>query len=120
MNRVFFDKIKYFFKHAFNPKAFGFYGGGIASYFAGVILAGRETDQTGIIPSIIFNFGDWQIHLHHWLTSLILMAFLFVPLFLKNKISKKIFLFIFGCCLGLTAQGIFCYSDWNQVLIKQN
>jgi hypothetical protein len=56
--------------------------------------------------------------LHYWLMSLLLLVFFILPLFIKQKISTPLFLFVFGFSLGLTAQGVISYSDWFEVLTK--
>lgn len=97
----------------------GFYSGGSISYLAGYFFAGRETDVQGIVPSIIFNLGSLEIHLHHWLVSSMLLVLLILPMYLKGKINPPLFLFTFGFFLGLIIHGVFSYSDWNDIFERK-
>jgi hypothetical protein len=104
----------------FTRRLIGFYLGIAISYFCAYFFAGREVYQQGILPSLVFNFSYWQVHLHHWLMSLLLLVFLILPLFIKQKISTPLFLFVFGFSSGLIAQGVISYSDWFEILTKIN
>jgi hypothetical protein len=104
----------------FTRRLIGFYLGVAISYFCAYFFAGRATYQQGILPSLVFDFSYWQVHLHHWLISFLLLVFLILPLFIKQKINTPLFLFVFGFSLGLTAQGILSYGDWFEVLTKIN
>jgi len=104
----------------FTRRLIGFYFGLAISYFFAYLLAGRATYQQGILPSLIFDFSDWQVHLHHWLMSLLILIFFVLPLFIKRKISPSFFFFVFGFFLGLTTHGVLSYSDWTSVFIKKD
>ena len=41
-----------------------------AGYFAAHFFAGQKTSERGRIPSLVFDMGDWRVHLHHWLVFL--------------------------------------------------
>jgi hypothetical protein len=103
----------------FTRRLIGFYLGVAISYFCAYFFAGRETYQPGILPSLIFDFETFRMHLHHWLVSLLFLIFLVLPLFIKQKINTPLFLFVFGFSLGLTAQGILSYSDWDCVFTRK-
>ncbi|MFA5355524.1 MAG: hypothetical protein WC302_02250 [Candidatus Paceibacterota bacterium] len=96
----------------------GFFTGSSAGYFLANIFAGAETGQQGIINSLIFTFGDWQLHLHHWIISLVFLAILF--LFVRKKYQLPVLLFTFatGFFIGMFVQGIINYDDWHQILYK--
>ena len=98
----------------------GFFTGSSVGYFLANIFAGAGTGQQGIINSLIFTFGDWQLHLHHWLFSLFFLAILF--LFVKRKYQWPtiVFTFVAGFFIGLAVQGVTRYDDWYQVLYKIN
>jgi len=88
------------------------YFGVILGYFLAKFFSGRETGFPGKIKSIVFNIGKWRIHLHHWLCGLgILISLFFINLPLPQ--------FSFGLLGGFIFQGIFCYSDWSKIIIKQ-
>lgn len=66
------------------------------------------------VRSLIFEFKNWRLHLHHWLLGLgilicgILYDFLpFLP-------------FSIGFLSGVIFQGIYCYSDWHKILVKKS
>jgi hypothetical protein len=103
----------------FTRRLIGFYLGVAISYFFAYFFAGRGTYQQGILPSLVFDFSSWQLHLHHWLMSLLFLVFLVIPLFIKQKISTPLFLFVFGFSLGLMAQGVLSYSDWTDVFMRK-
>ena len=100
-------------------KTIGFFFGFPMGYLSGLFLAGSEVGQPGLINSLVFNFGNYQLHLHHWLiSSMILIFFIF---FLRKKFNfPALFLSIsIGFLFGWMLQGIFCYSDWHKILIKK-
>jgi hypothetical protein len=114
-----FPKIKFLIQKLFNKLMLRFYTGGILGYFSGEFFAGEEVNKIGKIPSLLFNFGNWQFHLHHWLVALILLLSLWLSLAKKNKLNPFFKLFLFGYLSGLIFQGILSYSDWNKILIRQ-
>jgi hypothetical protein len=118
-----FTLISYKIQRALAPfltrRLIGFYLGVAISYFCAYLFAGREVYQQGVLPSLIFDFETFRIHLHHWLMSLLVLVFLVLPLFAKRKINTPLFLFVFGFSLGLTAQGILSYSDWTCVFMRK-
>lgn len=87
-------------------------------YFTGDFFGGEEIGEAGRLGSLIFNIGDYRFHFHHWLISLVILIFIFLPLVKKNKLNPFLSLFFFGFLSGLILQGIYCYSDWRQVLVK--
>lgn len=91
------------------------YFGIIFGYFLGKFISGQGTGQKGLIKSIVFNFGDYKLHLHHWLLSLGIL----ISTFLTNFFIPfpQFSLSLLG---GLMIQGIFCYPDWHKILIRKN
>ncbi len=100
-------------------KVIGFFSGSPIGYLSGSFFAGSQTGQSGLINPVIFNIGDIQIHLHHWLISF--MVLLFTLLFLRKKVNfPTLFLsFSVGVMSGLILQGIFSYNDWRKVFLLQ-
>ncbi len=94
----------------FSPEV---YLGMVLGYFAGKFGGGKKPSQPGTVKSVIFNIGNYKLHLHHWLiglgilTSAVWYSFLPLPHF------------SFGILGGLIFQGIFCYQDWHQILIRR-
>jgi hypothetical protein len=112
-------KLNRFIGPFLSRRLLGFYGGIGISYFGGYFFAGRATNVQGILPSIIFNMGNWELHLHHWIMSLAFFVLLALPLFIKRKINTPLFLFVFGFSIGLILQGVFSYSDWHSIITRR-
>lgn len=86
----------------------------VLGYFLGKLLSGKKPGQSGKIKSIIFYFGRYKLHLHHWLVFLsILILTLLTSLFFP---FPKFSLSFLG---GLMIQGIVCYPDWHRILVRQ-
>ncbi|MFH1462279.1 MAG: hypothetical protein ABIG08_01070 [bacterium] len=102
------------------PIIIGFFTGSSIGYFTGLIFGGSQVGQPGLLGPLVFDLGSWQIHLHHWLMSSAALIFLVVFLKKKYKLSSLFYSFSFGFLAALVLQGIFSYSDWHQVIIKQN
>lgn len=89
------------------------YLGIVLGYFFGKFFAGKY-DGRQRIRSIIFNLGNYRLHLHHWLISLvILISALFYNLF---PFFSQLF---FGILGGLIIQDLHLDSDWHKILIKK-
>ncbi len=94
--------------------------GAIFGYSLGNFGGGESVGVEGRVPSIIFNFKSWQIHLHHWLICFLILLFL-IAFFAKNKKLKSFLLSLkFGFLVGLMLQGILEYSDWYFIILKRN
>jgi len=83
------------------------YFGMIVGYFTANFFSSK-------LKSITFNIGKYRLHLHHWLLFLGVL-----PLILIYKFSPLPIYFSSGFLGGLIFQGIFCYSDWHQILIEK-
>jgi predicted Na+-dependent transporter len=79
------------------------YLGAIFGYFFAKFLSKR-------IQSIILEFKNWKLHLHHWIFSFLVLILAFIFDFLSQ--------FSLGILGGIIFQGIYCYSDWHKILIK--
>jgi hypothetical protein len=91
------------------------YFGIIFGYFFGKFISGKKPGQKGLVKSIVLNFGNYKLHLHHWLISLgILFSNFLIGLYLPFHQFSLSFL---G---GLIIQGILCYPDWHKVIIREN
>jgi len=87
--------------------------GGISGYFITKFFSGKKTGEPGIIKSLIFNIRHYRFHFHHWLIGLVILTYAF----LSNSFSLSYF--SFGLVGGLIFQGIYSYSDWKKVILKQ-
>ncbi len=88
-------------------------------YFTGKVFGGDKTGDVGLM-SLTFNLGHWYIHLHHWLIALAMLCFLILFLRKKYRFSSLFLTFSVGFLIGWMFQGIYCYDDWRQIIIKQN
>ncbi len=84
----------------------------VLGYFAGKFGGGEKPNQPGTVKSVIFNIGNYKLHLHHWLIGLgiLTLAGWYNVLPLPY--------FSFGFLGGFIFQGIFSYDDWHRILIK--
>jgi len=82
------------------------YLGTLLGYFAFKFFSGK-------FPSLAFNIGNYRLHLHHWLCSLVILVldlnYNFLPF------SQ----FSFGFLVGAAFQGIYCYQDWHKILMRK-
>jgi ABC-type uncharacterized transport system permease subunit len=84
-------------------------------YFIAVFFAGSRTKakNRSKVPSLVFQFRQYRIHLHHWLLFLHVMVFAMVAQFFL--ITPLLF---YGFLGGIVAQGVFHYEDWHTVIEK--
>jgi len=68
---------------------------------------------TGKVPSLAFNVGNYRLHFHHWLYSLVIL----IPALYYNFLPFP--QFSYGFLGGAIFQGIYCYQDWHKVLIRK-
>ena len=87
----------------------------ILGYVAARFCAGSETNTRGRFPSLVFSFGKYGIHLHHWLLFLgMLLCALAWGFFV---IAPSAF---YGFLGGVVAQGIITYEDWPRIIFRKN
>ena len=65
------------------------------------------------VPSLIFDFGNYRLHLHHWLCGLAILIFALFFDFLPFPH------FSLGFLGGAIFQGVYCYNDWYRIVIKK-
>jgi hypothetical protein len=100
-------------------KKLAFFSGTPMGYFTGKFFAGDSAGQPGIINSLIFNLGNWQLHLHHWLLSCLILIFALLFLRKRHSFNPAVFYFSVGILSGLALQGLFSYDDWHKILFKK-
>jgi hypothetical protein len=84
-----------------------------AGYLTARFVAGRETKERGLFPSLVIPLGLYKIHLHHWfLAGIILAVTLLMHTFLFTQNS------FYGFFGGIMIQGVVQYQDWSEVVIK--
>jgi len=84
------------------------YLGGVFGYFFAKFFA----PKTG---SLIFELGDYKLHLHHWLVSTVALALAIT--YDVGPLMNQLFL---GFMSGVIYEGISSYSDWHRVLIRKD
>jgi len=86
----------------------------LLGFLASKYVAGKSAGERGKVRSIVIPFRRWDIHLHHWLYSLCLIG-------LSSTTGIHFLTPAITCGLlgGLVFQGIYCYSDWQIVLISR-
>ncbi|MCK5044530.1 hypothetical protein KAR26_02285 [Candidatus Parcubacteria bacterium] len=87
----------------------------IMGYFVARIFSGKQPGETGRIKSIIFHWGDYRLHLHHWFLGFAVVLLALVLDYSFFDYGK----FSYSFLGGLIFQGIFCYCDWKRIIIKQ-
>lgn len=113
MKRINLKKSKVILGLPFALVSLEIYFGTVFGYFITKFLSGKQTGCPGIVRSVAFNIGDYRLHLHHWLLGLMVLIFAVWHQFLPFSH------FSYGFLGGLIFQGIFCYSDWCQVLVRR-
>ncbi len=86
----------------------------LLGFLASKYVAGKSVGERGKVRSIVIPFRRWGIHLHHWLYSLCLIG-------LSSTTGIHFLTPAITCGLlgGLVFQGIYCYSDWQIILISR-
>lgn len=89
------------------------YLGIIIGYFCGKFFAGKY-DGYQRIKSVFLNLGQYRLHLHHWLISLVLLVFGSVynlfPIFPQ---------FCFAFLGGLIIQDLYLDGNWRRVIFRR-
>jgi len=92
-----------------------FYLGCAAGFAISKFCGGAQEGIQGRVRSIIIPLRTHELHLHHWLISVVATVasavhgfFLFAP---------GLFYGILG---GLILQGILCYSDWHRIIKRKH
>lgn len=82
----------------------------ILGYYIAYVVAEKKSGKPGLIKSRIFKIKDYKIHLHHWVSSSIILIVL-VLLDFYNDI-------IYGFLIGVIIQGL-TYRDFYKILYKE-
>ena len=68
--------------------------------------------KNGKVESIFLDYGNWKIHLHHWIMGIIFLTIVWVIDYLYLPA------FFAGVVCGVIIQDIYDYNDWHKVIIK--
>jgi hypothetical protein len=90
------------------------YIGVLVGYFFSRYLSAKTAGQKNRWwKSLVFEVGNYRLHLHHWLYSLaILISGLYYNFLPFPQLS-------FGLLGGMIFHGIHSYRDWYKVVIRQ-
>jgi hypothetical protein len=86
-----------------------------AAFLATKYLAGRTDGEQGIARSLIIPWRNHQIHLHHWLVTLIVGGILAAKGF--YIVTPEGF---YGVVSAVVFQGIYCYKDWYRIMRRRD
>ena len=91
-----------------------FFVGWLLGFLLTKYTAGKASGKPGRIKSIVFPFGNHEIHFHHWLISsgIIILSLIMNVRFLTSAI-------FYGVLSGSVFQGIYYYSDWHRILVTR-
>ena len=92
-----------------------FYLGCAAGFVICKACGGAEEGIQGRVRSIIIPLHTHELHLHHWLISVVATVASAVHGFFL--IAPGLFYGILG---GLILQGILCYGDWHRILRRRD
>ena len=68
--------------------------------------------ENGIVDHVVLDYGKWKIHLHHWIMGLIILALVWtIDFFYLPALFA-------GVICGIILQGIYDYSNWHKVIIR--
>ena len=70
--------------------------------------------HNGKVDSVFVDFGNWRLHLHHWIMGLALLAVVWV---IDYYYLPTLFA---GFICGIIIQDIFDYNDWYKVIEKKD
>ena len=79
----------------------------VFGYFFARFLSGR-------LDSVVFSFGNYTLHFHHWMMGAVGLIF-----FLWYSLSPTMENLAFGFLCGLIFEGVSSYPDWNKILTKK-
>ncbi len=91
-----------------------FYLGCAAGFAVCKFCSGAESGIQGRVRSIVIPLSNYEIHLHHWLLSLIAGVTSAVQGFFL--IAPGLFYGVLG---GLVLHGVLCYNDWHRIVKRR-
>ena len=94
--------------------SFIFATGGAIGYFLTDLFC-KKFVYTGKVNLMVFNFKNWQLHLHHWLYGILIIAFLQFTGFFPTMP-----LFFLGGLSGLVVNDLLTDKSWYRVIYRKN
>jgi len=87
---------------------------GLAVGYIGSKIFTKVFLESGKIDSVFINCGKYKIHLHHWITGGLLLAFvMLVDFFYLPR-------FFIGVVCGIMAHDVYDFNDWTKVFVKND
>ena len=74
----------------------------------------RKLVDRGKLKIIIFSFGRWKIHLHHWIVGGIVLI-----VASTLNIFSSLPIFFFGTMAGIILEDLHLDKDWYRVIYKE-
>jgi len=93
---------------------FLFYLGCAIGFAVCKVCGGTQSGIQGRVRSIIIPMRNHELHLHHWLISVVAAATSALQGFFL--IAPGLFYGVLG---GLIIQGILCYNDWHRIVKRR-
>ena len=94
------------------------YIGVLSGFLLSKYLSAKEAGQENRWwKSIVFEIGNYRMHIHHWLYSLTVLIAIFVSGLYHNFIPFP--QLSFGFLGGAIFHGIYSYRDWHKVIVKE-
>jgi len=91
-----------------------FYLGCAVGFAVCKFCGGADAGIQGRVRSIVIPLHNYEVHLHHWLLSLLAVATSALQGFFL--VAPGLFYGILG---GLVLQGIYCYNDWHRIVRRR-
>jgi len=87
---------------------------GVIIGYLGTNLFHKKFIKTGKVNIVIFDLGNWKIHLHHWVMGILaIFAFYFIGLLSFLPI------FFIGTLGGLIFHDLYTDKNWYRVIRKK-
>lgn len=93
-----------------------FFASTIFGYYITNFFSGKSEGEQGIVKSLIFQFGGYTVHLHHWFVLLMLLLGL-IYVWYRGGIGERTLYVIGGLLIGGIVQGL-TYSDWYRIIYR--
>lgn len=84
----------------------------IIGYFC-TALYHKKFIETGKVSLLIFNIGRYEIHLHHWVTGILL----FLVIYLSGVLFQLPFFWI-GAIAGVILHDLYTDDIWYKIISK--
>lgn len=70
--------------------------------------------EKGPLSLIYIEIGSFKIHLHHWISGLIVLIFLFL-----GGLDFEFHKFLWGFLCGVIAHDIYDFNDWHHIIVRK-